>query len=129
MIIDFHTHLDFYNRRELEQQLAEFSAIFIAAAVDEESYLANIAISQHAQATARACRIIPTFGIHPNRADENAPLLDDPATTQRFEKYLDQSPIIGEIGMDFCWSKSSPANQEKVFRWFWNIAIRQEKRV
>ena len=24
---------------------------------------------------------------------------------------------IGEIGMDFCWSKSSPKNQEKVFRW------------
>ena len=118
MIIDFHTHLDFYNRRELEQQLAEFSAIFIAAAVDEKSYLANIAISQHSKTTARACRIIPTFGIHPNRADENAPLLDDSATTQRFIKYLDQSPIVGEIGMDFCWSKSSSANQEKVFRWF-----------
>ena len=90
----------------------------MAASVDEESYLKNIVISQHTKTTTRACHIIPTFGIHPNRADENAPLLDDPSITQRFEKYLAQSPIIGEIGMDFCWSKSSSANQEKVFRWF-----------
>ena len=118
MLIDFHTHLDFYKSEELEKQLAEFSGTIVAAAVDEESYLKNIAISQHTKTTARACRIIPTFGIHPNRADENAPLLDDSATTQRFIKYLEQSPIVGEIGMDFCWSKCSPANQEKVFRWF-----------
>ena len=127
MIIDFHTHLDFYNRRELEQQLAEFSAIFIAAAVDEKSYLANVAISNHTKTTARACRIIPTFGIHPNRADENAPLLDDSATTQRFEKYLAQSPIIGEIGMDFCWSKCSRQNQENIFRWFLEYCNKTKK--
>ena len=118
MLIDFHTHLDFYKSEELEEQLAEFSGTIVAAAVDEKSYLANVAISNHTKTTARACRIIPTFGIHPNRADENAPLLDDPSITQRFEKYLEQSPIIGEIGMDFCWSKSSSAKQEKVFRWF-----------
>ena len=118
MLIDFHTHLDFYKSEELEEQLAEFSGTIVAAAVDEKSYLANVAISNHTKTTARACRIIPTFGIHPNRADENAPLLDDSATTQRFEKYLAQSPIIGEIGMDFCWSKCSHQNQEKVFRWF-----------
>ena len=118
MLIDFHTHLDFYKSTELEKQLGGFSGVLVAAAVDEESYLANVAISQNAQTSTRACHIIPTFGIHPNRADENAPLLDDQATSQRFEKYLDQSPVIGEIGMDFCWSKSSPANQEKVFRWF-----------
>ena len=118
MLIDFHTHLDFYKPHELQKQLAEFSGVLVAAAVDEESYLANVAISQTAKTTTRACQIIPTFGIHPNRADQNAPLLDDPATTQRFEQYLAKSPIIGEIGMDFCWSKSSPQNQEKVFRWF-----------
>ena len=118
MLIDFHTHLDFYKSEELEEQLAEFSGTIVAAAVDEKSYLANVAISNHTKTTARACRIIPTFGIHPNRADENAPLLDDSTTTQRFEKYLAQSPIIGEIGMDFCWSKCTRKNQEKVFRWF-----------
>lgn len=135
MIIDFHTHLDFYKREELQKQLTEFSGTIIAASVDEKSFLENCGIaewtknnlcltsqnfhgSHPASTLPRACRIIPTFGIHPNAADENAALLDDPATAARLAGYLDRSPLIGEIGMDFCWSKSSPENQEKVFRWF-----------
>ena len=115
MLIDFHTHLDFYKREELDPQLKQFSGTIIAASVDEKSFLKNCEIA--AQAPAK-CRVIPTFGIHPNAADENAHLLEDPQITSRFESYLERSPIIGEIGMDFCWSKSSPENQEKVFRWF-----------
>ncbi len=115
MIIDFHTHLDFYKQNDLEQQLSEFSGTIVAASVDEKSFLKNCEISKSAPAN---CHIIPTFGIHPNAADNNAHLLDDPQTVSRFEKYLEQSPIIGEIGMDFCWSKCSERNQEKVFRWF-----------
>ena len=118
MLIDFHTHLDFYQTEELQKELTDFSATIIAASVDEESYLQNLAISQWAKSKARACHIIPTFGIHPNRADQAAPLLDDPNITARYAQYLEQSPIIGEIGMDFCWSKCSKDNQEKVFRWF-----------
>ena len=118
MLIDFHTHLDFYQTEELQKELTDFSGTIIAASVDEESYLQNLAISQWAARKARACHIIPTFGIHPNRTDQAAPLLDDPNITARYTKYLEQSPIIGEIGMDFCWSKSSKDNQEKVFHWF-----------
>ena len=117
MLIDFHTHLDFYKCEELNQQLANFSGILVAASVDEKSYLTNCEISRHSQASGNTCKIIPTFGIHPNQADQNAPLLDNLTTVARFIKYLDQSPVIGEIGMDFCWAKSSPKNQEKVFRW------------
>ena len=118
MIIDFHTHLDFYKREELQKQLTEFSGIIIAASVDEKSFLENCGIAEWAKKSARDCRIIPTFGIHPNRADENAGLLDNPDTATRLAAYLDCSPLIGEIGMDFCWSKCSKENQEKVFRWF-----------
>lgn len=127
MLIDFHTHLDFYKREELQKELTDFSATIIAASVDEESYLQNLAISQWAARIARACKIIPTFGIHPNRADQTAPLLDDPNITARYIKYLEQSPLIGEIGMDFCWSKSSKDNQEKVFRWFLQYCDRRDK--
>ncbi len=118
MLIDFHTHLDFYQIEELQKELTDFSGTIIAASVDEESYLQNLSISQWVARKARACQIIPTFGIHPNRADQTAPLLDDQNITARYTKYLEQSPIVGEIGMDFCWSKSSKDNQEKVFRWF-----------
>ena len=117
MLIDFHTHLDFYQREELHKELTSFSGTIIAASIDEESYLQNLAITQWSSCNARACKIIPTFGIHPNRADQTAQLLDAPNITARYTKYLEQSPIIGEIGMDFCWSKCSPRSQEKVFRW------------
>ena len=56
MLNDFHTHLDFYKSEELEEQLAEFSGTIVAATVDEKSYLANVAISNHTKTTARACR-------------------------------------------------------------------------
>ena len=115
MLIDFHTHLDFYKPAELNEQLQNFSGTIIAASTDEKSFLKNCEI---ATAAPSACRIIPTFGIHPNVADENAPLLDNPETVVRFENYLERSSLIGEIGMDFCWSKCSEKNQEKVFRWF-----------
>ncbi len=127
MIIDFHTHLDFYKGNELRPQLLEFSGTIIAASVDEESFLKNIAISHHTKTHAPACTIIPTFGIHPNTADENAALLDDPLTSSRFTEYLDKSPLIGEIGMDFCWSKCSKENQEKVFRWFLDYCNKKGK--
>ena len=127
MLIDFHTHLDFYKREELQKQLTNFSGTIIAASVDEKSFLENCEIAEWAKSPARACRIIPTFGIHPNRADENAALLDEPNTAARLAGYLDRSPLIGEIGMDFCWSKSSPENQEKVFRWFLEYCNRTGK--
>jgi len=127
MLIDFHTHLDFYKPEELQSQLSTFSGIIVAASVDEDSYLKNLAISNHSQKQLPACRIIPTFGIHPNAADENAPLLYDPITASRFTEYLNQSPVISEIGMDFCWSKSSHENQEKVFRWFLEYCNRTGK--
>ena len=127
MLIDFHTHLDFYKREELQKQLTNFSGTIIAASVDEKSFLENCRIAEWAKKAARDCRIIPTFGIHPNRADENAALLDEPNTAARLAGYLDRSPLIGEIGMDFCWSKSSPENQEKVFRWFLEYCNRTGK--
>ncbi len=127
MLIDFHTHLDFYKREKLQKQLSNFSGTIIAASVDEKSFLENCGIAEWAKSTARACRIIPTFGIHPNRADENAGLLDDPDTATRLAAYLERSPLIGEIGMDLCWSKSSNENQEKVFRWFLEYCNKTDK--
>lgn len=115
MIIDFHTHLDFYKSADLDEQLQNFSGTIISASTDEKSFLKNCEITASAPSN---CRIIPTFGIHPNAADENAVLIDDLETVARFESYLDRSLLIGEIGMDFCWSKSSKENQEKVFRCF-----------
>ncbi len=124
MLIDFHTHLDFYKSDQLNIQLSNFSGTIISASVDEKSFLANCKLAENAP---HNCKIIPTFGIHPNAADENAFLLDDSETAARFTEYIDRSPLIGEIGMDFCWSKASEKNQEKVFRWFLEYCNKNEK--
>ena len=127
MIIDFHTHLDFYSDKQVHKDLQSFSGAIIAASVDEKSYLRNCQLAKWAGENTKKSLVIPTFGIHPNAADENAPLLDDPQIIKRFQSYLDQSPIIGEIGMDFCWSECKAQNQEKVFRFFLDYCNKNHK--
>ncbi len=125
MLIEFHTHLDFYKEADLKEQLSEFSGTIVAASVDEKSFLKNCEIA--GWDNMKSCQIIPTFGIHPNAADDNANFPDDKETVARFEKYLESSPLIGEIGMDFCWSKCSHQNQEKLFRWFLEYCNKTKK--
>lgn len=125
MLIDFHTHLDAYKKEELSAQLASFKGLLISASMNEQSYLQNCRIA--AELGSKEARIIPTFGIHPNCAEEGAELLEDKESVKRFESYLQDCPLIGEIGMDFCWSKASRKSQEKVFRWFLDYSQKSGK--
>lgn len=110
--VDFHTHLDWYkDQQDLEKQLKAFSGVIVAASVDAQSYEINKKIAKTASRPDLA--IIPTFGIHPEKAAEA------PADLKILDKLCETSPIIGEIGMDFCWCKNvSELQQEKVFRYF-----------
>lgn len=112
MIVDFHTHLNWYeDSKALQSQLQNFHGIIIAASVDAESFRRNQQIAQ--VNNNENLTIIPTFGIHPER------VLQAPKDLSIYEELCDSSPIIGEIGMDFCWYKeASPAAQERVFRYF-----------
>lgn len=123
MFIDFHTHLDWYkNQTELISQLRSFEGIIVAASINLESYKKNLEIcravsgavsgSPAGKSATERCHIIPTLGIHPENADDEAGRLQD------YDIFLDNSPLIGEIGMDFCWAKTSALNQEKCFRYF-----------
>lgn len=121
MIIDFHTHLDWYeNKNQLFFELEKFSGIIVASSVDLDSYKANLEIESKCQKS--TCKIIPTFGVHPENAEKYANqlwLLDDA---------LNQSKIIGEIGMDFYWSKNvSKIAQEEVFRYILNHCHKNNK--
>ncbi|MCR5217688.1 TatD family hydrolase [Treponema sp.] len=127
MIIDFHTHLDFYSDKQVHKDLQNFSGAIMAASVDEKSYLKNRQIAKWTGENAKKSLVIPTFGIHPNAADENAPLLDDHTIVKRFQSYMERPTIIGEIGMDFCWSECKAENQEKVFRFFLEYCHKNHK--
>jgi len=119
MLIDAHVHLDKYGDL-LDQALKEIEEhrIFtVATAMDVPSYLELQKIGEHSDL------VLPTFGIHPRRAAEYADRLPE------FSRYIEMSPAIGEIGLDFHWVKDAstyPA-QRKVLEYFIAAAAEQRK--
>jgi TatD DNase family protein len=119
MLIDAHVHLDKYGDL-LDEALKEIEneRIFtFATAMDLPSY-------QELQRIARrSALVLPTFGIHPRRAPQYADCL------HQLSQYIETTPAIGEIGLDFHWVKTSseyPA-QLKVLEYFFAAAREQKK--
>lgn len=121
--IDFHTHLDCYkNSEELKNQLSSFDGIIVSSSMDAASYKKNLLIAKDAENSGFKVKIIPTFGIHPAKAQVEVNNLSG------YKNLLQESNIIGEIGMDFCWHKDvSLEAQEKVFRFFLEHCDREKK--
>lgn len=119
MLIDAHVHLDRYDDR-LDAALREIERerIFtVATAMDLPSYadLQRIA--------ARSAWVLPTFGVHPRRAADYADRLAE------LRPYLETSPAIGEIGLDFHWVRdaSTYPKQRRVCEFFIAAAAEQDK--
>jgi TatD DNase family protein len=119
MFIDAHAHLDKYGAlldsalREIE----EHSILTIANSMDPDSYRDNLAIARRSE------WVVPTFGIHPRNAARNLPELS------KMSGAMEQTPMIGEIGLDFHWVEDSsqyPA-QVKVLEYFLAAAREQKK--
>lgn len=119
MLIDAHVHLDKYGAL-LDAALKEIEdeRIFtVATAMDVPSYLELHKIGERSEL------VLPTFGIHPRRAAEYANRLSE------IGRYIEMSPAIGEIGLDFHWVKDTstyPA-QRKVLEYFIAAAAEQNK--
>jgi TatD DNase family protein len=119
MLVDAHVHLDKYGDL-LNAALNEIEneRIFtVATAMDVPSYLELQKIGTRSEL------VLPTFGIHPRRAAEYVNRLSE------IGRYIEMSPAIGEIGLDFHWVKDSstyPA-QRKVLEYFIAAAAEQNK--
>jgi TatD DNase family protein len=119
MLIDAHVHLDKYGD-QLDAALKEIESeqIFtVATAMDVPSYMELQEIGK------RSNLVLPTFGIHPRRAADYADRLPE------LSRYIEKSPAIGEIGLDFHWVKDSssyPA-QKKILEYFVAAAGEQNK--
>ena len=117
MYYDFHTHLYMYDRIEAVIEEIDDEEIFtISASVDIESYTQNKKIS------CLSPLIIPTFGIHPSKAIRYENRLKE------LDKYISDSSIIGEIGLDYLWV--NPINrdsQKNVFHYIAKKAVTQDK--
>jgi TatD DNase family protein len=119
MLIDAHAHLDKYGG-ELHAALKEIKeqqVFTIAVAMDVPSYERSLKIADNCEL------VLPIFGIHPKRAPEYAARLSE------LSLLIEQSPAIGEIGLDYHWVKNSshyPA-QLKVLEYFLAAAREQKK--
>lgn len=119
MLIDAHVHLDKYGDL-LDQALQEIEnqrILTVATAMDLPSYLEVQELGKRSEL------VLPTFGIHPRRAAEYSNRLPE------LGRYIDMSPAIGEIGLDFHWVKDTstyPA-QRKVLEYFIAAAGEQNK--
>ena len=121
MLIDAHVHLDKYgpNLNEALREIRTHQVFTIAVAMDVPSYERSLEIGDECGL------VLPTFGIHPRRAPEYVVRLNE------LSPFIDQSPAIGEIGLDFHWVKDSseyPA-QVKVLEYFLAAAREQKKMV
>ena len=120
MLIDAHAHLDGYGE-ELEPALGEIEdhrILTIAVSMDLPSYQRNLEIGE------RCDLVLPSFGVHPKRAPQYADRL------RELSNAVVQSPMIGEIGLDFYWVEDSsqyPA-QKKVLEYFL-AASREQKKI
>ncbi|MBW2366515.1 MAG: TatD family hydrolase [Deltaproteobacteria bacterium] len=119
MLIDAHSHIDKYVE-ELDLALEEIRSnkIFtLAVSMDVASYERTKVIAQESEF------VVPTFGIHPweapNFSDELGFL----------DSQIDETPIIGEIGLDFHFIKDSTLypKQRSVFQYFLEAAAKQGK--
>jgi TatD DNase family protein len=119
MLIDAHVHLDKYGDLldEALRQIETERIFTVATAMDVPSYLELQKIGE------RSKLVLPTFGIHPRRAAEYADRLSE------ITRYIEMSPAIGEIGLDFHWVRdaSTYSAQRKVLEYFIAAAAEQKK--
>jgi TatD DNase family protein len=119
MLIDAHAHIDKYGD-DLNAALAQIrqQRIFtFATAMDLPSYDELRLIAE------RCDLVLATFGVHPRRAPDYVNRLS------QLNPYIEGSPAIGEIGLDFHWVKDSSAYpaQLKVLEYFLAAAHEQKK--
>jgi TatD DNase family protein len=104
MYVDFHTHLHSYpDLVGVSAEILRRKILSVGCSVDVASYVDTKAVA------ATNPFIVPTFGVHPMAAGRVGRLQD-------LDEFLDDSKLIGEIGLDNCWFKDvAPAAQERVF--------------
>lgn len=119
MYIDSHTHLDFFqdNIEDAIREINDNKILTLANSMDIESYLKNKEYSKESE------YIKPSFGIHPWKAAEYK------GNLEVLIPYIDESEIIGEIGLDFLWveDKSTFDKQREIYNFILKESIKRNK--
>lgn len=107
MYIDAHSHLDFFEEN-IEDAIVDINKnkiLTLAMSMDIESYTKNKEYSNKSK------YIKPCFGIHPwsaHKVDENL---------EANIPYIEESEIIGEIGLDYVWAEEEVYNALKKYNY------------
>jgi TatD DNase family protein len=121
MLIDAHAHLDKYGPAlpAALNEIAQRRIFTIGTAMDVPSYVEMQRIA------AQSDLVLATFGIHPKRAPDYVCRLKE------LNSYIEASPALGEIGLDFHWVKDSSLYppQRQVLEYFLAAAREQKKMV
>lgn len=119
MFIDAHNHLEQYgeNLKAALDMIRRHEIVTLGCAMDEETYLYTRRLSQDNPL------ILPCAGIHPMTAHANCKELD------RFDKYVKEAEVIGEIGLDFHWveDRGQYPSMVQVFDYFVKKAREHDK--
>ena len=120
MIIDSHMHLDNYHNEDIKRVIEEinnYKIFTLNVSMNLEGYLKSKQIAGDNN------YIVNCMGIHPWEAYKYCDKLNS------LDKYIDESPAIGEVGLDLFWikDKSLFSKQRKVLNYFLEKASIQEK--
>lgn len=119
MYVDAHNHLDFYgeNIDKAIEDINDNSIITLANSMDVDSYILNKEYAKKSE------YIIPTFGIHPNSVEAYK------GTLEELIPYIEESKLIGEIGLDFLWveDRSLDSKQREIFYFILDEAVKRNK--
>lgn len=121
MFVDAHAHLDKYGPvlDAALREIARHRIFTIGTAMDIPSY------QDMQRIAAVSDLVLATFGIHPKRAPDYVTRL------RELNPYIEGSPALGEIGLDFHWVRDTshyPA-QVRVLEYFLAAARDQNKMV
>lgn len=114
MFIDTHCHISVDNAEEYVKSAVEAGvSVMITASEDLESSLENISLID------KFSNLFGCVGVHPLNVDNY-----DESTFYKFEEMIKHQRIkaIGEIGLDYYYSKENKELQQKVFRQFLKLA-------
>lgn len=113
MLVDGHNHLNLYgdNLAKALEIINKKEIWTLATSINEKDYLWLKDLAKD------HTFIIPSYGIHPWEVGPNLKELRDRA---KIKSYIRESPLIGEIGLDFFWAKdkSSYPLQIEVLEFF-----------